>query len=471
MTTNTRITHTATSTLHNIYNDFNVNPQTDFYFSTVGEGLLVIGIVTALWAYITLSRTRISSFSSLFSIPRCVISAILIILGSALLLIGYYFGSIESSIPLTFSNHAMSASAWEAYKTTYTEKGSSRTVDPDRNNITTSEGQSYTMLRAVWLDDKDTFDKSWKWTRENLKRPHDNLFSWKYGPLPSGNYGIQVLEGGDNTATDADSDIALSLVFAYARWQDPQYLIAAKGIIHDIWNIEVATINGTPYLTSNNNEKNSAKGTIIVNPSYFAPYSYRIFATIDPTHPWLKLVDSSYAVLDKSSQLHLDSGTSANLIPDWIQINQKTGAISAIDSTSLTTHYSFDAMRAPWRMALDYQWNNEPRAKQVLDRMTFVRDFWREKGKIFADYAHNGAAPNDYEAPAIYGGTIGYFIVSDPIDASAMYRQKLLVLFDPDNNSWRETLSYYDDNWAWFGMALYNDQLPNLAKNIPALGT
>ncbi|MBI2030558.1 hypothetical protein HYT05_02970, partial [Candidatus Kaiserbacteria bacterium] len=42
----------------------------------------------------------------------------------------------------------------------------------------------------------------------------------------------------------------------------------------------------------------------------------------------------------------------------------------------------------------------------------------------------------------------------------------LLILFDPDTNTWRAPLSYYDANWVWFGMALYNDQLPDLSLGL-----
>ncbi|MDB5187549.1 MAG: hypothetical protein JWO50_69 [Candidatus Kaiserbacteria bacterium] len=458
-------TLTSTSTVHNIYNDFLPNSGTDFYFSIFGEVLLLVGVCIAIPLVYKIVRGKKINKESLLPYFAGICTAV----GIVLLGLGFYFGSDYARIPLSFSSGAMSASAWEAYKSEYVEHNTFRTVDPSRNNITTSEGESYTMLRAVWLDDKTTFDKAWQWTQSNLKRPNDTLFSWQYGPHENGTYGVLTESGGNNTASDADSDIALSLVFAYARWQDPQYLNSARSIISDIWRLEVVTIQGKPYLAANNLEKNSGKGYIVVNPSYFAPYSYRIFAKIDKTHPWLSLVDTSYSVLQTSMTGHLDSGTSANLVPDWIQINTRDGSISAISSSTLTTHYSYDAMRAPWRIALDWEWNKEPRAKSTLDYMTFLKDFWHQKGKIFADYAHNGAAPNDFEAPAIYGGTIGYFIVSDPADAQAIYDQKLLILFDPDNNTWKETLSYYDDNWVWFGMALYNNQLPDLSKNIPTL--
>ena len=60
-----------------------------------------------------------------------------------------------------FSNQAMLEALWENYKEEYIEDSSFRTLDKQRDNITTSEGQSYAMLRAVWQDDKQTFDKSW----------------------------------------------------------------------------------------------------------------------------------------------------------------------------------------------------------------------------------------------------------------------------------------------------------------------
>jgi len=36
------------------------------------------------------------------------------------------------------------------------------------------------MLRAVWSNDRDTFDSVWSWTKENLRVRGDHLFAWKY---------------------------------------------------------------------------------------------------------------------------------------------------------------------------------------------------------------------------------------------------------------------------------------------------
>jgi endo-1,4-beta-D-glucanase Y len=146
-----------------------------------------------------------------------------------------YFNSQQRSIPLVFSNNALLLETWNEYKKNNIQPSSGRTIDKSQNDLTTSEGESYTMLRSVWMDDKSTFDNSWQFTENNLQRP-DHLFSWKYGKISSGEYGILTSEGGENTASDADEDIALSLLMAYSRWNDSKYLQAAQPIITSIWN-------------------------------------------------------------------------------------------------------------------------------------------------------------------------------------------------------------------------------------------
>ncbi len=80
-----------------------------------------------------------------------------------------------------------------------------------------------------------------------------------------------------------------------------------------------------------------------------------------------------------------------------------------------------------------------------------------KKGKLAAIYTHDGAVVSDAEVPAMYGTALGYFMVSDTVHAEEVYNKKLKSLYTPDTNSWKKTLSYYDDNWAWFGIGLYNN--------------
>jgi endoglucanase len=392
------------------------------------------------------------------------------IMGALLTIIAisiFIFVGVRSSdrygVPLVFSEKEMLTLLWNNYKHNYIEQDTGRTLDIQQNNITTSEGQSYTMLRAVWMDDKETFDKAYKWSMENLNREEDHLFSWLFGKKADGTYGVLSDRGGYNSATDADVDIALALIFAHKRWNDKAYLDEAKLIVDDVWEKEVIIIAGKPYLVANNLEKfTSAKP--IINVSYFAPYAYRIFADIDPDHNWEGLVDTSYEVLAQTASSTLDKKSSVGLPPDWIVINKTTAKVEPTNINNLTTNFGYDALRTPWRIALDYQWNKEPRAKAYLDKLQFLSNTWQANKSISSIYSHDGLIVVENEVPAMYGGIIGYFAVSDPELGKEVYEQKIKFLFNQDTNTFKNDLSYYSDNWVWFGIGLYHNLLPNLAS-------
>ncbi|MDE1925456.1 MAG: hypothetical protein KGH79_04775 [Patescibacteria group bacterium] len=383
-----------------------------------------------------------------------------------------YRNGSKSNVPIVFSPTQILNATWLNYKSEYLEAGTYRTLDPARGNITTSEGESYTMLRAIWLGDKQTFDKSWTWTKDNLEHKTglpgqgDHLFSWLFGKQANGAYGVLTAQGGDTTASDADTDIALALLFAYGRWQDHSYLGDARVIMSDIWSNEVVTINGVPYMTADNKEKTETGPTAAVNPSYLNPAAYRIFAEFDNGHPWDRLATSSYAVINGSMSAKLGGTSSAGLPPDWVNINKTTGAMTAAAASS-DTNFGFDALRVPYHVALDYEWFGTPQAASTLQKMRFLTEQWQANQKLASTYAHDGTVIDTAEDAAMYGGTIGYFMVADPAHAAEVYQNKLQYLFDPDTNTWKEMLSYYDDNWAWFGIALYNRDLPNLTKGLP----
>lgn len=389
-----------------------------------------------------------------------IFGGFLIVIAVVIFATVFYKNSHKLHEPIVYSPTFMLNALWQSYQKNYIDAQTGRTVDRQRDNVTTSEGESYTLLRAVWADDKPAFDKSWQWTKANLQRPQDNLFSWLYGQKTDGSYGILTDQGGQNTATDADTDIALSLVFASNRWHDSSYIDEAKKIIPSIWKQEVVMASGTPIVTADDIEKN-APSRIVINPSYFAPYAYKIFAQLDPQDPWQQVVDSSYNLLTQSMQQPLDKDKSAILPPNWVLLDKTTGKLLPPTATTTTTDYGFDALRTPFRLALDYQWNGDGRAKTLLEQMSFLGTQWQNSNTLFSTYSHDGQPTSATEAPAMYGGSLGYFIVADPSQAQNVYTQKLQSLYSADNQNWGQQLSYYDDNWAWFGIALYNNKLPN----------
>ncbi len=67
--------------------------------------------------------------------------------------------------------------SWDIYRDHFIQSDG-RVID-HRIGISTSEGQSYAMLRAVMLRDKEWFDKSYTWAKDNLQVRDDKLFAWK----------------------------------------------------------------------------------------------------------------------------------------------------------------------------------------------------------------------------------------------------------------------------------------------------
>lgn len=357
--------------------------------------------------------------------------------------------------PVVFSTNRMQLELWSNYKTQFIEASSGRTVDRSNKNITTSEGESYTMLRAVWMDDQPTFDKSLAWTMQNLSRP-DGAFMWKYGEVSPGTYGVLVNEGGNNTASDADVDIALSLIMAGERWHDSSYTKQAQTVIDGIWSQDIVTIKGQPILASNNQEKDN-QSSILVNPSYFAPYAYKVFAGYDSKHNWEGVADSSYSLLAKAAAL-----PTGPLTPDWIRVSRSDVSVSL--APGLSSDYGYEALRTPWRLALDYNWFKDPRDVSLLKTYAPLKDSYDQRGSLAAIYKTNGQVAQDYKNAALTSAFQGYMEVIAPTQADHYYKTQLTVYYDPDRQAYVEGTNYYDANWIAFGIGLHLNTLPNLTK-------
>ncbi len=367
-------------------------------------------------------------------------------------------GNVESS-----SSSVLTTDLWQSFlKHYWLSEG--RTVTDPNMSLTTSEGQSYTMLRAVWENDPKVFASTWGWTKNNLQLP-DKLFAWQWGRNPNGTYGIMRADNGQNTAADADSDIALALIMAAHRWNKRSYLDQATAIVKSIWNTEVVQINGLYYLAADNLEKTASTPYIVVNPSYFSPYAYRAFAAIDPTDNWNALASDSYKEIETISAAKLGSSQSDGLPPDWVIINRSTGQASASPNKSLTTNFGFNAFRTIWRLALDYKWNHTPAALATLRKFSFLYSQWQSNRKLYAIYNHSGQPAANYSSYALYGGTLAYFQLIHPSTVSAILHSEIIKpLYNQENGSLKQTLDYYDNSWVWFGLMLQYNRLPNLVK-------
>lgn len=342
--------------------------------------------------------------------------------------------------------------AWGYYKSSFIHSYG-QVIDP-ATNTTTSEGQSYAMLRAVWMNDKVTFDGVWAWTEHHLQhRLSDKLLSWKWK-------GDKLADFAN--ATDADQDIALALLFASKTWSDPIHEEKAKEIIADIWRTSVVEINGRLYLLPVNESQAQVHEGYIFNPSYLSPAHYRIFASVDPEHDWLKLANDSYSILNDITRSNI-TGLPAN----WYIINNKTGTLSTATShftTGSPDMFSYDAFRVFWRVGLDAKWFNTPQAKSYLNAQgTFLMKQNQKYARLPNVYdTRTGSALFADESLAIHAGYLIALNYADKNKANSYYNSVFAAKHNTDQGFWGQENNYYDQNWVWLGAGLFNDDLLNL---------
>ncbi len=346
------------------------------------------------------------------------------------------------------------AAAWSGYRQAFVQPDG-RVVDPTRGGVTTSEGQSYALLRAVWMGDWGTFQTVWRWTASHLQVGGGSPFAslWSNGSIAD-----------HNSATDANSDIALALLFAARRFDDPALHQQALTVLNALWQDDVTSIGGMNVLTAGNWAARQATPGPVINPSYFAPYAYRTFAVEDPAHPWSSLVDSSYQLLDECSNAVLDGTRAIGLPPNWCAISRATGRVVSFPTIANADDYGYDAFRVMWRVALDALWNDKSRARSYLESSAFLRTRWSTDHRLDPVYAHDGSVVSSYDDPTVYGGDIGNFAITDPAGA-AQIEQVLLASFHPSSPAYfGDPQNYYEQNWVWFGLALAGGLLIDLDR-------
>jgi endo-1,4-beta-D-glucanase Y/4-amino-4-deoxy-L-arabinose transferase-like glycosyltransferase len=328
-------------------------------------------------------------------------------------------------------------------------------IDPT-SGVTTSEGQSYAMLRAVWLKEKEAFDGSWEWTHDHLQhRESDSFISWKWV--------VDKLEDSTN-ATDADEDIALALLFAYKQWGEESYLEDAKEIIYDLGEHAVVKIDGTHYFMPAHWESIEQWNGYLFNPSYLSPASYRVFAKVDPEHNWDKTADDSYKILDAVGKIE---GNSTYLPFDWVLVDKITGKLSSANEyfDYDVDKFSFDAFRTLWRVALDYQWFHSYEAQKYLENVNvFLMEHYKTHGRLPTSISPSGEILAEHSTPAIDAGYLAsLMILRDNTVADKFYNKQFEDSYNDNGDYWGgDKYNYYNANWAWFGTAMYNGNLVNL---------
>lgn len=346
--------------------------------------------------------------------------------------------------------------SWRSYVQHFlTDDG--RVVISEQGGETISEAQAYGLLRAVWAGDEATFARVYAWTYCYLSRARthgDSLLAWRWGRQTDGTFG--VLD--ENTAADGDLDYALALILAARRgWRPPpdlpDYLEESRRVQRAILAKEVVTLPGGEVLLTPGNW-HEVSPPYLVNPSYFFPAAYQLFAQVQPDPLWGQLHRATYQFLESLGR-GLGEQPGVGLIPDWCRVDAQ-GRFSPAPGRG--TDFGWEAVRLPFRVALDYLWfKEEQAARQARSMLPFFKKEWQAHGRLAAVYRHDGTPAATHESPVLYAGVLAAALAAGDRDFSQQLAQKILSFYQekdgqayfvaPDN--------YYANNWAWLGLALY----------------
>ncbi len=354
------------------------------------------------------------------------------------------------SLPPSTAHKELLEESWDIYREQFIQ-ADGRVIDYEDSDRSTSEGQAYAMLRAVLIDDPKTFIATLDWAEKNLHRLsetgayNDQLWAWKWGQAKPGKWGPID----KNFASDADIDAITALIIGSRRWNRPEYLELARTKLRDLWRYSTYQVpGGMRYLLPGPLESFSpSPTTIILNPSYFAPYAFRLFAQVDPDRDWMSLVKSSYDALEKSSKV-----SAVGLPSDWIALDTKTGKYQPLASQSnIQSVYSFDAYRVWWRVAWDAAWFNAPEAQAYLRTSTqHLEKQWRQQKRLSARIDLQGNPTVKYEATSQYAMLYPAFRLFSPDIATQLLEEKLLPQYK--QGIWDDESAYYTQNLAWIGL-------------------
>jgi endo-1,4-beta-D-glucanase Y len=236
---------------------------------------------------------------------------------------------------------AATQSAYNSWKSTFVTAdgagGGLRVQSPQHASGTVSEGMGYGMIAAVYMNDRATFDGLWGYAK--LHFDAKGLMNWKITSAGD------TASDGAGSAMDADEDMAWALLMASDQWSSTAYLEDARAVINAIYGTSIA---GDGTIKPGDNW-----GGTTYYPDYFSPAYYRVFARATDNANW------SGTILERGYTLLASLSGPYGLVPN----GSDTGTLAT------SSNYGYNACRMPWRIAMDYCFNGEARAKTYLDKL------------------------------------------------------------------------------------------------------
>ncbi len=327
---------------------------------------------------------------------------------------------------------------------------------PERTRV---EAIGFSMLLTAYYGDKDRFDGLYSFYKQKRRANANNMMAWEVTC-------DSVLDPG--SATDGDIDVAFSLIIANDQWGG-NYLDEAKNVIGVIKNSVVITCDKLLALAPGYSIQSSGGiwgGCSLTDIQYYTPAFFRSFAQVTGDTTWNKLADDTYTILNASA--HETTG----LVPDW----QTVSGTPSGGPGGGTARFAYDACRVPWRIALDYLWFGNSKAKAWCTKVSNwaqgigpanIRDGYNLDGTENNSGYHNSAFVGGFAVSAMCNNQAvanGFGTEMASLNDSYWFNlcTRTLYLFTMTGNFWApETVNSLDDRTIQEIITLYPNPVTN----------
>jgi endoglucanase len=316
-----------------------------------------------------------------------------------------------------------------------------RVIDPDRENLTTSEGQSYAMFFALVANDSTTFERSYQWTVQNLADGNleQNLPAWSWGYKPDGTFGVTDT----NSASDADMWIAYDLLQAGRLWKRRDYTTAGESLLKLIAAKEVSHSFSFPVLLPAHTGFEHDDATIL-NTSYMPLFLFQAAAKAQPAGPWSAMAATLPSLVR--------GATTRGFATDWLKIDTDGIMTPAppLNSDTEEAAGSYDAIRV-------YLWagltaSATPGRNAILNDLSGMTAYLKShalppESVTESQPSIHGTGPISFSA-----ALIPFLQASQAFDAVTQQQKRLNAAWSSRSGLYGEPARYYDQNLAMFAL-------------------
>jgi endoglucanase len=336
---------------------------------------------------------------------------------------------------------------WHSFSAHFIDPATGRVFDPNGDQHTTSEGQAYALFFSLAANDRPAFNRVLAWTQSDLAAGDlsTHLPACRWGKAADGSW--KILDS--NSASDADTWLAYSLLEAGSIWNIPADTNLGRAMLTLIAKDEVVNLPGfgPMLLPGPSGFQHGAASTL--NPSDLPLFLFQYFAVVDPSGPWYAIVSGIPRLLEQSMR--------HGFAMDWIEYDPGDGFHPIADpaaagpdaSTTPAPVGSYDAIRV-------YLWAGMINP-EVAARVSILNSL-AGMGSYLATHATPPERISDQGIPSGQRGPIGFSAALIPYLRALPDAQKpastqtihLAAQRNPATGFYGNNADYYDQCLALF---------------------